>query len=132
MSRRGDEMQARVLGVLRHHLGPMSAYDVLDRLRETTPKLAPPTIYRALAALTERGRVHRLESLNAFIACRCDHRHDAAVLSICDGCGVVQESVAPELVADLSAITGQSGFAVKRHVIEVHGTCADCTRQAQV
>ena len=125
-------MQAQVLGVLRRHLGPMSAYDVLDRLRESNPRLAPPTIYRALAALIERGRVHRLESLNAFMACRCDHHHNAAVLSICDGCGAVRESIAPDLVADLSAVAGQSGFAPKRHVIEVHGTCADCTRQAQV
>ena len=125
-------MQGQVLDVLLQEPVPMSAYEVLDRLRETNPKLAPPTIYRALAALTERGQVHRLESLNAFIACRCARHHKAAVLSICDGCGAVQESIAPDLVAELSAVAGQSGFAPKRHVIEVHGTCADCTRQAQI
>ena len=126
MSKRGEETQAEVLAVLRRHRGPLSAYDVLGELREDNPKIAPPTIYRALAALTERGRVHRLESLNAFIACQCDRHQHASILSICDDCGAVEESVAPDLLNELSDIIGVSGFAPMRHVIEVHGLCASC------
>ena len=47
-----------------------SAYDLLDELRGKYPKIAPPTVYRALAALIESGQVHRLESLNAYVACQ--------------------------------------------------------------
>lgn len=126
MSKRGEKMQAEVLAVLRRRLGPLSAYDVLGELREVNPKIAPPTIYRALAALTERGHVHRLESLNAFIACQCDRHQHASILSICDDCGSVEESVAPDLLKKLSSIAGKSGFAPTRHVIEVHGLCASC------
>ena len=126
MSKRGEKMQAEVLAVLRRRGGPLSAYDVLGELREANPKIAPPTIYRALAALTERGRVHRLESLNAYIACKCDRHQHASILSICDDCGTVEESVAPDLLKQLSSIIGKSGFAPMRHVIEVHGVCASC------
>ena len=126
MSKRGEKMQAEVLAVLRRRRGPLSAYDVLGELREANPKIAPPTIYRALAALTERGRVHRLESLNAFIACQCDRHQHASILSICDDCGTVEESVAPDLLKELSSIAGKSGFAPIRHVIEVRGLCASC------
>ena len=126
MSKRGVKVQAEVLTVLRRRRGPLSAYDVLGELREANPKIAPPTIYRALAALTERGRVHRLESLNAFIACQCDRHQHASILSICDDCGTVEESVAPDLVNALSSVSGTSGFAPMRHVIEVHGLCASC------
>ena len=126
MSKRGEEIQAEVLAVLRRRRGPLSAYDVLGELREDNPKIAPPTIYRALAALTERGRVHRLESLNAFIACQCDRHQQASILSICDDCGIVEESVAPDLLTELSSIIAMSGFAPMRHVIEVHGLCASC------
>ncbi|MEM7026588.1 MAG: transcriptional repressor, partial [Pseudomonadota bacterium] len=87
---------------------------------------APTTIYRALSALTEQGRVHRLESLNAYIACQCDGHRQASVLSICDDCGIVEESVAPDVLKELSRLTGKSGFAARRHVIEVHGVCGTC------
>jgi Fur family zinc uptake transcriptional regulator len=126
MSKRGEKTQADVLAVLRRRGGPLSAYEVLGELRKSNPKIAPPTIYRALAALTERGRVHRLESMNAFIACRCDTHLKASVLSICDNCGRVEESVAPELLDELSSVAGQSGFQPARHVIEIHGLCASC------
>ena len=126
MSKRGEETQAEVLAVLRRHRGPLSAYDVLGELRDSNPKIAPQTIYRALAALKERGRVHRLESLNAFIACQCGRHHHASILSICDDCGAVEESEAPDLLNELSSIIRMSGFAPMRHVIEVHGLCASC------
>ncbi len=126
MSKRGEKMQAEVLAILRRRRGPLSAYDVLGELREANPKIAPPTIYRALKALMERGRVHRIESLNAYIACQCDSHRHASVLSICDDCGAVEESVAPDLLKELSRIAGKSGFAPRRHVIEVHGVCEDC------
>lgn len=126
MSKRGEKVQAEVLAVLRGHRGALSAYDVLDRLRKSNPKIAPPTIYRALAALAKLRQVHRLESLNAFVACQCDlHQHDS-ILSICDVCGAIEESVSPDLLRSLSMITGKSGFTPMRHVIEVHGLCASC------
>ncbi len=126
MSKRGEKMQAEVLAILRQRGDPLSAYDVLGELREANPKIAPPTIYRALGVLTERGRVHRLESLNAYIACQCDNHQHASILSICDDCGSVEESVAPDLLDSLAGVIGKSGFAPLRHVIEVHGLCAAC------
>jgi len=126
MSKRGEKVQSDVLAVLRRRGGPLSAYEVLGEMRDSNPKLAPPTIYRALAALMERGRVHRLESMNAFIACQCDRHAQASILSICDDCGTVEESVAPGLIEELSSVAGQSGFQPARHVIEIHGLCASC------
>ncbi len=126
MSMRGEKNQAEVLAIMRMSRGPLSAYEILEKLRKAHPKIAPPTIYRALAALTECGRVHRLESLNAFMACkRGRHQHDS-ILSICDDCGTVEENVDSELLEELSSLIGKSGFKPKRHVIEVHGLCASC------
>ena len=120
-------MQADVLAVLRRRDTPLSAYNILDELRVTNPKIAPPTIYQALAALTERGHVHRLESLKAYIACQCGSHQNALILSICDDCGTVEESFATDLLKMLASIVGKSGFAPMRHVIEVHGICGSCS-----
>ena len=126
MNRSGKRTQAEVLAVLRSHRTPMSAYEMLGYLREENPRMAPPTIYRALAALTHSGSVHRLESLNAFIACQRNQHRQASILSICDECGGVEESVSAELLKTLSGIAEKSGFAPARHVIEIHGQCASC------
>ncbi|MEL7139335.1 MAG: Fur family transcriptional regulator [Pseudomonadota bacterium] len=127
MTKRGEEMRADVLAVLRRCRDPLSAYDVLRELRAAHPKIAPPTIYNALAALTKKGSVHRVESLKAYIACQCDSHQHASILSICDDCGAVEERVAPELLERLSGLLGESGFEPLRHVIEVHGICAACS-----
>ena len=124
VSKRRERTRADVLAILRRHRRPLSAYAVLGELRQSNPKIAPPTVYRALAAFTERGRVHRLESLTAFIACRCERHHHASVRSICDDCGTVEESVAPDLLRESSSVAERSGFAPMRHVIEVHGVSA--------
>ena len=119
-------MQAEVTEVLTRAGHPMSAYDILAELRAATPKMAPTTVYRALSALTSRGCIHRLESLNAYMMCQCDDHNDVAILSICDDCGGVEETIAPELVESMTRVVGKSGFAPRRHVVEVHGTCAEC------
>ncbi|MEL7300606.1 MAG: Fur family transcriptional regulator [Pseudomonadota bacterium] len=127
MGKRGEALQAEVLDALRSADGPLSAYDILAELRSTTPKMAPTTVYRVLAALTEKSLIHRLESLNAYIPCQCEEAGHEAIISICDDCGSVEETVAPELLATMAEAIGSKGFSAKRHVVEVHGTCADCS-----
>ena len=50
--KRTTDWQTKVLTVLNSTNEPMSAYDVLGELRQFNPKIAPPTVYRSLAALT--------------------------------------------------------------------------------
>ena len=48
----------------------IGAYDILAKLAEKGTRLAPISVYRAIDALLEAGVIHRLESKNAFFACR--------------------------------------------------------------
>ena len=113
-------MQAEVLAAPRRDRALMSAYDVLGQLRQSGLRLAPPTMYRAPAALTERGRAHRFESLNAFMACQRDQHHHASMPATCGDCGSAEEDLAPGLGDEMPGIAGKSGFVPARHVIEVH------------
>ena len=127
MAKQGKAWHAEVLEIIQRSDSPMSAYDVLAELRGAHPKMAPPTVYRALAALADQHAIHRLESMNAYVACQGEeHTHDV-VLSICDDCGTVEESESPEVMSSLTSVVGQSGFSPKKHVIEVHGSCRDCS-----
>ena len=65
MTRKGAEHAANIMDALLASQRPLSAYDLLDRLRPTGVA-APLTVYRALDKLMRAGKVHRIESLNAF------------------------------------------------------------------
>ena len=130
MAARGEYLRETVLEILQDSSEPMSAYDVLHELQKITGKVAPPTVYRTLSSLQNQRAIHRLESLNAYVVCTQNCMHKAPIISICDTCGEVEESVSDELLANLSTIVQQKGFAVERHVIEVHGKCAPCAEKA--
>lgn len=121
--------QSEVLVVLHEHDKPMTAYAILDQMKLDEPDLAAPTVYRALAALTDQGRAHKLESIKAFVPCRCKHDAAVPVLAICEDCGTVEEHDGTGLLPGLSAISAQSSFNATRHIVEIHGRCEDCTRK---
>ena len=58
--------QSKVLAKLEAASGPLSAYALLDQLRDDGFR-APLQVYRALESLVGAGLVHRLESMNAFV-----------------------------------------------------------------
>ncbi len=119
--------QHLVLDALSGATGPLSAYGILDRVRNDGIK-APLQIYRALDKLVELGLAHRLESLNAFVACAHahDHHEGLAAFAICESCGRVDE-FADEVVEERLAGWSQgTGFNTDRTTIEIRGHCRDC------
>ena len=119
--------QELVLGTLAHSKGPLSAYDILDRLRGDGLR-APLQVYRALEKLTERGLAHRLESLNAFVCCADAHCHESGSIAfaICEQSGQVEEFAEPEVETKLSGWSKASGFVPSRMTIELRGLCREC------
>src|SRR5215218_5767433 len=107
--------QELVLGALAHSDAPLSAYDILDKLRGDGLR-APLQIYRALEKLTERGLAHRLESLNAFICCADAHCHQngSIAFAICEVCGKVEEFAEPAITTELRGWSQASGFVASR------------------
>jgi Fur family zinc uptake transcriptional regulator len=123
--------QLRVLEKLETAAGPLSAYTLLDLLREQGFR-APLQVYRALEGLMNAGFVHRLESMNAFVACAepHDHNHRLIAFAICDTCGQVEELSDEKVGQQLDAWIGSTGFSAKRAVIEFRGICARCAALA--
>lgn len=118
-------IRRRVLEILLEHHEAMGAYDVLARLAQEGLGSKPPVAYRALGFLVEQGFVHRIERLNAFIACSHPGADHAPAFMICRSCGTVAEAdAAPEGPFGLSA--AQSGFRIEQTVVEAEGLCPDC------
>ncbi len=122
--------RACVLDALLEAHRAMSAYELLDRLREAGLGSQPPVAYRALDFLVENGFAHRIERLSAFVACTHAGASHAAAFLICRVCRTVAEASLPQLEAGLEDCAAGQGFAVERAVIEAEGLCAGCRESA--
>ena len=132
---RGVQLTAirhKVLELIWESHKAVKAYELLDRLKPLQQAAKPATVYRALDFLIEQGLIHRVESLNAFVGCRCSgHQHEQLLL-ICKHCNEVEERSAPEVMLALSQEFKQADFMVHSKAIEVHGICAKCQKFADV
>lgn len=119
--------QALVLDSLNGSSAPMSAYSILDELR-TEGFRAPLQVYRAIEKLTEFGLVHRIESMNAFVACKhpsCSD-HEAMIFMICESCNRVDELADKEVSGLLESLAGKKKFALGHSTVELSGRCGAC------
>ena len=116
--------------LLREHKA-LGAYDLLDLLRAEHISAQPPTAYRALEFLVAHGFVHRIEKLNAFIACahigsaHVNTSHRPSFL-ICRHCHRAAESIAPPLHKALHTDAHSHHFVIEESIIEALGICARC------
>ncbi len=115
----------RVLELLLEAGQPVKAYDLISAFGETGEPAKPPTVYRALDFLEKQGFVHRIESLNAFVACREGDRTHAAAFLICD-CGGRSEVFAPVGAELLARAGAKSGYQLTSITMEGHGLCEAC------
>jgi len=129
---RGVQMtpvRLRTLEILLEEHAAMGACDVLARLNVEGLGSKPPVAYRALGFLVDQGFVHRIERLNAFIACAYPQDAHNPAFMICRCCGTVAEAQAQSGTFVQSA--AQTGFQTEQTVIEAEGLCPSCQPQVQ-
>ncbi len=121
-----SQTQERILSLLSASSRPMSAYDLLGMLRNEGVN-APPTVYRALDRLIRDGLAHRIESLNAFVAC-CEPNHaHLAGFMLCETCGQATEFHDQALEHQLETLAARLGFRPARMAVELRGQCPSCS-----
>jgi Fur family zinc uptake transcriptional regulator len=123
-------LRKRVLELLLDSPGPAKAYDLLAHLGDAEGPAKPPTVYRALEFLMKVGLAHRIESLNAFVACNVHGCGRQAAFLICDGCGGAEELDVHTIFDEVARKADKRGFRVTRSVLESRGMCRDCRKAA--
>jgi Fur family transcriptional regulator, zinc uptake regulator len=117
------ETRRRVLELILEAGQPIGAYGLLGRL---SGQPMPTTVYRAIDFLLAQQFVHRIESLNAFVACLdSDHPHESQFV-ICSDCGSTEELHDEAIVASIRRHGRSLGFKIDSQVVEVRGICAAC------
>ena len=140
-SRRGlrlTRVRRLVLEFLLDAKMPVKAYDILDALRHDAPKaLTPASIYRALDYLLQEGLVHKVGTLNAYVACAqpcaetCNQRHAPVFMLVCPGCRKSREIHDPGLYQTIFSTMQQQGFQLQGDTVELTGICPGCAQRQE-
>ena len=119
--------QRIVLDIIEKAKGPLKAYSILFNVQKKGIK-APPQIYRALDKLIKIGKIHKIESKNAFVACRSSNCEisKATAFSICESCEMVDEISDVKLSKYLSGYSDKKGMKFKKFNLEFFGLCKKC------
>ncbi len=128
--RRFTPIRRKVLELLLQHERSLKAYELLDEIRAIYPNATPPTVYRALDFLLEEGLVHRVETLNSFMACGDAAGAPHNLLVVCTRCGNVAEihdDIVRNRLADRIRTTG---YRLAGEEIEVKALCVECQTDA--
>ena len=92
---------------------PLKAYSILFNVQKRGIK-APLQVYRALDKLVEIGKIHKIESRNAFIACQNSSCQisKATAFSICESCEKVTEINNSNLSKYLTGFKDKNGYEI--------------------
>ena len=106
---------------------PLKAYTILFNVQKKGIK-APPQVYRALDKLVEMGKIHKIESRNAFIACQNSSCQvsKATAFSICEMCEKITEISSSSLSKYLANFKDKDGMKYSKYNLEFFGLCKKC------
>ena len=122
--------QQIVLDLVEKSSEPLKAYSILFNLQKKGIK-APLQVYRALDRLVEIGKIHKIESRNAFIACQDSSCQisKATAFSICESCEKVTEINNSKLSNYLNNFKDNSGMKYSKYNLEFFGLCKKCIKK---
>lgn len=104
--------------------GPLKAYDLIAKFHPDG-SAKPPTVYRALSFLEQSGLIHRIESLNAYVACLTPEDDHSAGFLICKCCGHSEEIQG--LPLDMFEAKAKAlNFEPQDYRMEIFGLCHSC------
>lgn len=127
------KIRRRVLEILLGQHRAMGAYDILEQLAAEGQNAQPPVAYRALDFLVSNGFAHKIQQLNAYIACAQPGEAHTPAFLICRACnGVAETCLASGSRPPTDMFGGAArdmGFHIETTVIEASGLCPACQQQ---
>lgn len=124
------ETRRRVLEILLDQHRALGAYDILKHLVAEGRGAQPPVAYRALDFLVCHGFAHKIEKLNAYVACAYPGEAHFPAFMICRACDAIAEAHSNQGKGSLGGAAKETGFVIETTVIEAEGLCPKCRPDA--
>ena len=122
-------VRRQALEILLQEHRAIGAYEMLDKLRAAGFGSQPPVAYRALEFLVANGFAHKIERLNAFIACAHPGAVHSPAFMICRMCQSVAEAQSAPSRSALGDAARAAGFQIERTMVEAEGICPSCAEK---
>ena len=111
--------------------GHPSADDVYRVISSRYSTISKATVYRNLAALSEDGRIGRVESF-ANGEVHYDHRTEEHCHGYCMRCGRVVDIAIPyDNRLNIEAEPMEDGFSITSHKLIFEGICSECRKKGE-
>lgn len=119
-----------------HPEAHLTAEEIYDLAKETSPEIGLATIYRTVQVLLDLHVIDKVTFDDGFaryelngVESESGHRHHHA---ICTGCGKVY-SLETDLLDSLEQeILEKLGFMVTNHEVKLYGLCKKCREKSKV
>jgi Fur family ferric uptake transcriptional regulator len=125
---RSTRQRDAIREVLKDTHRPLSPNELLDLASNRVPTLGIATVYRTIKLLVEEGTAIPVELPGE--PARYEHREAASTPHYffrCDVCGRVYD--VDGSVDNLRTLV-PGGFALRKHVMVLYGTCKDCRQKS--
>lgn len=122
------DMRASVFDALASFDRPASAYDIAEAVSKAQDRrVAANSVYRILDLFVGANLARKVESANAYVANQHPECLHDCIFLICDNCGQAVHIDDDKLTGEIRDAAAGAGFSAARPVIEVRGTCGDCS-----
>ncbi len=119
-------IRKKVLEIIASNHKPSRAYDILSKLKDGGFSDKPPTVYRALDFLIENKMVHKLSTINAYVACFNDEAEEVSCFLICEKCQDIEEFQDEAVIKAMTNIGKNKRINIKNVNLEISFRCDQC------
>lgn len=119
-------IRKKVLEIISANHKPVRAYDILYKLKDEGFSDKPPTVYRALNFLIQNKMAHKLNTINAYIACFNDKAEEVPCFLICEKCQDIEEFQDNDIMKAVVNISKYKNINIKNVNLEIGFICEEC------
>lgn len=121
-------LRTQVFTLIHSNNKPITAYELLRKLREMRATAEPPTVYRVLEFLQFNHLIHRIETSNSYVICINPNEHSHSQLFLCISCGATIEADNANITEAIKACAKKYRFILGNDLTEIRGQCANCAK----
>lgn len=116
------------LFVLRAGKKGISAYQILDGMKEYYPNAKPATVYRSLEYLQQAELIEKIESKSKFVTKRLSGTVGVTLFMVCSNCGSVSEYNDYDADNYIEKKMAELGCIFFKKSVEISVICPDCQK----
>lgn len=110
---------------------PLTAYEVLNKLKNKREGAEPPTVYRVIEYFLEKQIIHRIETKNKYVLCAQLEQKKSeyhGFIFLCKQCLTSLEVMDESYSQFIKLLSHRHGFLIDP-IIEIKGICKKCAVQ---